>query len=79
MLNLVAVGGREIGAHAAVVPRNDHAAPARRLRLVVAVVDLQTGLLVRVLEDLGVLVLADAPNEDDGVCGKDVLLLLISV
>ena len=73
MLNLVAVGRGQIRAHAPVVARDHDAAPAGRLRLVVAVVDLQPGLLVGVLQDLRVLVFAHAADEDDRVGREHVL------
>lgn len=78
MLDLVAVCGRQVGAHAAVVSGDDHTTSARRLLLVIAVVDLQTGLLVGFLQDFRVLVLTDAADEDDRV-GWEQVLFTISI
>lgn len=57
---------------------DDHTTSARRLLLVIAVVDLQTGLLVGFLQDFRVLVLTDAADEDDRV-GWEQVLFTISI
>lgn len=73
MVEVVVVGGTQIRAHAAVVAGDDHAAAAGGLRRIDAVLDTQTGLLDGILEDGGVLVVADTPNVHDAVGRQHVL------
>ena len=73
VLNLVAVGSSEIGAHATVVAGDDDTAATGGLLVVVAVDGAEADLLVGLDQLLGVLVLANASNKDDRVGGKDVL------
>ena len=65
MLDLVAVGGGQVGAHAAVVAGDDDAAAARGLIVVDVVAHLQAGGAVGVLQDFGVAVAADGAEKDD--------------
>lgn len=73
MLNLVVVGGSQVGAHAAVVAGDDNTAATGGLLLIVAVLNAEADLLDRLLQGLGVLVLADAANVNGGVGREDVL------
>lgn len=73
MLRVVVVRGAELGAHAPVVARDDDGAAARGLLGVDAVLDPEAGLLDRVVQDGGVLVVADAAEVDDGVGREEVL------
>ena len=73
VLDVVVVGGAELGAHAAVVARDDDTAAARLLLGVDAVLDAQADLLDGVLQDGGVLVVADAAEVDNAVGREDVL------
>lgn len=73
VVQAVVVGGSQVGAHAAVVAGDDDAAAARGLRGLDAVLDAQAGLLARVLEDGGVLVVADAAQVHDAVGRQHVL------
>lgn len=73
VVEAVVVGGAEVGAHAAVVAGDDDAAAAGGLGRLDAVLDAQAGLLDGVLEDGGVLVVADAAEVDDAIVGQQVL------
>lgn len=73
VLDLVVVGSGQVGAHAAVVAGNDNTATASGVLLIVAVLNAKADLLDRLLQNLGVLVLADAADEDGGVGREDVL------
>lgn len=73
VLDLVAVGSGEVGAHATVVASDDDTAATGGLLVVVAVDSAETDLLVGLDQLLSILVLADASNKDDRVGGKDVL------
>jgi mRNA-degrading endonuclease toxin of MazEF toxin-antitoxin module len=73
VVQLVQVCGREIGAQRAVVAGDDDAAAARGSLLVVAVLGADARFGADVLEDLAVLVLANAADVDGGVGGEDVL------
>lgn len=73
VLQVVVVGGGEIGAQAAVVSRDDDAAPAGGLLGVDAVLDAQADLPHGVLEDRRVLVVAHAPQVHHAVGRQDVL------
>lgn len=75
MLNLVVVCSGKVGAHAAVVARDDNTAAAGGLLVVDPVSDGEAGLLVGLLQDVGILVLADAAEVDDGIGGEQVLLI----
>lgn len=74
VIKLVGVGSGKVGAHAAVVAGDDDTATARGLLLIVAVLDAEANLLDGLLQDIGVLVLADAANVDGRVGREDVLL-----
>jgi hypothetical protein len=73
VLQVIVVGGTQLGAHAAVVAGDDDAAAAGGDLGVDAVLDAQTGLLAGIAEDGGVLVVAGAAEVDDAVVGEDVL------
>lgn len=73
VLDLVAVGSGEVGAHATVVTSNDNTAATGGLLLIVTVDGTETDLLVGLDQLLGVLVLANASNKDDRVGGEHVL------
>lgn len=73
VVQAVVVCGAQIRAHAPVVARDDHTAPARRLRGLDAVLDAQAGLLDSILEDGGILVVADAAQVHDAVVRQQVL------
>lgn len=73
VLEVVVVGGAEVGAQAAVVARDDDAALARLDLGVDAVLDAEAGLLDGVAQGGGVLVVADAAQVDDRVGRQDVL------
>ena len=73
MLDFVAIGRRQVRAHAAVMPRNYHTAAAGGLGFIVAVDDLEAHVLGSRLERLGVLVAADAADVDDRLGREDVL------
>lgn len=73
VLDLVAVCGGEVGAHASVMAGDDDTATAGGLLLVDAVHGVEADLLVRLDEVVGVLVLANTANEDDRVLWEDVL------
>lgn len=73
VLDLVAVGGGKVGAHATVVASDDDTTATGGLLLVVAVDGAETDLLVSLDQLLSVLVLANASNKDDRVGGEDVL------
>lgn len=69
----VVVGSTQIRAHTPVVACNHHTAPTRRLRRLDAVLDTKTGLLDGILQDGGVLVVADTAEVYDAVVGQEVL------
>ena len=73
VLELVLVGGSQVGAHATVVSGDDHTTLAGGLGLIDTVLGVDTGGSAGLLEDVGVLVLADAANVADGVFGEHVL------
>lgn len=64
VFNLVRVGSSKIRHHASVVPGDNDSASSRWLLLVVAVLDSESCLLVRLLEDIRVLVLTDTAEKD---------------
>ena len=64
VFNLVTVGRSKVCAHAPVVSCNDHTATTGRFLLIDMVSHGKTGLLVCVLEDIGILVLSDGAEED---------------
>ena len=74
MLNLVVVGGREIGAKRAVVAGDDNTAAACGRLLVVEILGLDASLAHNLLERLAVLVFSDAANVDGRVRLEDILL-----
>ncbi len=71
--DLVLVGGVEGGDHAAVVAGDDDAAAAGGVGGVDKVFGAQAGGGAGVAEGLGVFVLADAADVEDGFGGEDVL------
>ncbi len=73
MAELVLIGGLEGRDHAAVVAGDDDAAAAGWVRAVDEVFGAEAGGGAGVAEGLGVFVLADAPDVEDGVGGEDVL------
>lgn len=73
VIKSVVVGSTQIRAHAPVVACNHHTAPARRLRRLDAVLDTKTSLLDGILQDGGVLVVADTAEVYDAVVGQEVL------
>lgn len=73
VVEAVVVGGAQVGAETPVVAGDDDAAAAGGLGGLDAVLDAEAGLLDGVLEDGGVLVVADAAQVDDAVVGQDVL------
>lgn len=73
VVELVAVGGSKIGDQATVVASDDDTAAASGLLLIDTVANLKTSLLGSICEDVGVLVLANAAEVDDGLGREDVL------
>ena len=73
VVKLVAVGSSKVGAQAAVVASDNDTATAGGLGLIDAVADLKASLLGGIGEDVGVLVLANAAEVDDGLGREDVL------
>jgi len=73
VLEVIVVGGAQLGAHAAVVAGDDDAAATRRDLGVDAVLDAQTGLLAGIAKDGGVLVIAGTAQVDDAVVRQDIL------
>jgi hypothetical protein len=73
VLNLVLVGSSKVGTHAAIVASDDNTTLAGRLGFINTVLGVDTGLLTGLLEDVTVLVLANAANVDNGLLGKHVL------
>ena len=73
VVKLVAVGGSEVGAQAAVVASDDNTAAASGLGLIDTVADLEASLLGGIGEDVGVLVLANTAEVDDGLGRENVL------
>ena len=73
VLQVVVVGGAQLGAHAAVMAGDDHAATARGDLGVDTVLDAQTGLLAGVTQDSSILVFANAAEVDNAVLRQQVL------
>lgn len=73
VVQIVVVRGAQVGAETPVVAGDDDAAAAGGLGGLDAVLDAEAGLLDGILEDGGVLVVADAAQVDDAVVGQDVL------
>ena len=73
VVEVIVVGGAEVGAERAVVAGDDDAAAARGVLVVDAVLDAEAGGLDGVAQDGGVLVVADAAEVDDAVGGQEVL------
>lgn len=73
VVQVVVVGGAQVGAETPVVAGDDDTAAAGGLGGLDAVLDAEAGLLDGVLEDGGVLVVADAAQVDDAVVREDVL------
>lgn len=73
MLNLVMIRRRQIRAHAAVVACNDNTTASCRLLLIDSVSDLESRFLVRLLQDLCLLVFAHAAEVNYRVRREQVL------
>lgn len=73
VLDLVLIGSSEVSAHAAVVAGDDDTALAGGLHIVDTVLGVNASLLTGLLQDLGILILTDAANVDDGVVREQVL------
>ena len=73
MLDLVMIRRRQIRAQTAIVARNHHTAASRGMLRVVQIPRREAGLLVALVEDLGILVFADGAEEDDAIVGQHVL------
>ena len=73
VLNLVLIGGSKVSAHAAVVASDDNTTLAGGLRLIHPILGVNASLLAGLLEDLSVLVLANATNVDNRLLGEHVL------
>lgn len=73
VLNLVFIGGGQMGDHRSVVAGDDDTATTSRLRIVDTVFSVDTSLVASLLEDIGILVTADAPDVEHGVRGEHVL------
>lgn len=73
VVQVVVVRGAQIGAETPVVAGDDDTTAAGGLRGLDAVLDAEAGLLDGILEDGGVLVVADAAQVDDAVVREDVL------
>lgn len=73
MLNLVSVGCSKICNHAPVVASDDDTTSTGWLLLVVTISDSKASLLVCILQNICILVLANAAEEDHGVGLKQVL------
>lgn len=73
VVQAVVVSGAQVGAETPVMAGDDDAAAAGGLGGLDTVLDAEAGLLDGVLEDGGVLVVADAAEVDDAVVGQDVL------
>lgn len=73
MLDLVLVGGRKVGAHAAVMAGDDDTALAGGLGIIDAVLGVHAGLGAGLLQGVGELVLANAADVEDRILGEHVL------
>lgn len=73
VLHLVVVGSSKVSDHRSVVASDNNTAAAGLLLWIDAVFDTKTCLLVGLLQDVGILVIADAAKVDDGVVWKDIL------
>lgn len=73
VVELVAVGSSKVSDQAAVVASDNDTAAASGLLLIDTVADLKASLLGGIREDVGVLVLANAAEVDDGLGREDVL------
>jgi hypothetical protein len=73
VVKLVAVGSSKVGDQAAVVASDNDTATTGGSGLVDAVADLKTSFLGGIGEDVGVLVLANAAEVDNGLGREDVL------
>lgn len=73
VVQAVVVGSGQVGAHAPVVAGDNDAAAAGGLGWLYAVLDAEAGLLDGILEDGGILVVADSSQVDDAVVGEYVL------
>lgn len=73
VVQVVVVGGTQVGAETPVVAGDDDTTTAGGLGRLDAVLDAEAGLLDGILEDGGVLIVANAAQVDDAVFGQDVL------
>lgn len=73
VVQVVVVGGAQVGAETPVVAGDNDTAAAGGLGGLDAVLDTEAGLLDGVLEDSGILVVADTTEIDDAVVREDVL------
>lgn len=73
VVKLVAVGSSKVSAQAAVVASDNNTATTGGCGLVDAVADLEASLLGGIGKDVGVLVLTDTAEVDDGLGREDVL------
>jgi hypothetical protein len=73
VIQVVVVGGAQVGAETPVVAGDDDPAAAGGLRGLDTVLDAEAGLLDGILEDGGVLVIADTAEVHDAVVGENVL------
>lgn len=79
MLQVVVIGSAQVSDHRAVVVGDDDSTATRRLLLVDAVLNTQTGVLYGIAQNFSVLVVANAAQEDDAVGWKQVLCAASSV
>lgn len=73
VVQVVVVGSAQVGAETPVVAGDDDTAAASGLGGLDAVLDAEAGLLDGVLENCGVLIVADTAQVDDAVVREDVL------
>lgn len=73
VLEIVVVGGAQVGDHGAVVVGDDNSTAAGGLLGVDAVLNSETGLLDCIVQDCGILVVTDTAEEDSAVGWKQVL------
>ena len=73
MFNLVAVGSRQIGTHAAIVAGDNDTTSTCWLGLIIAVPHRQSGLLICFHQELGIFVLANTSDVDHRICWEEVL------
>lgn len=79
VLELILVRGRQMGAHAAVMARDDDPTATRGLGVVDAVFGAEAGVAAGGGEDVCVFVAADAADVEDGVWGEHVLVVEVNM